>query len=125
MAMGGKAAPQDHSRITGLDSRTIDMSVSCGADGVTVRPGGKFIPKAAFMADDTLMVRELRGIVSARYDAAPGMGLRPKLRFLVKPGGESVYLRARTQFGRSGTPWPVTLQMADRATVRPFQAEDR
>ena len=125
LGMAGSAGHQDHSRITGLDSRSIDMSVTCGAEGLTIHPGGKLIAKAVVMGDDAIMVKELRKIVADRYDKTPGLALRPKLKFLVKPGGEAVYRKARLQFSQSGTPWPTTLQLADRASVRPFSAEKR
>lgn len=113
---GSSGASPDDSN--GLVSRTLEMTVACGPKGVTVYPGGESLDLAALTADDGRLPGALAGIVRARSAAEPNVGLRPRVRFLVKPGGESTYLKARWQTSRAGTGWPTTLQVADRSAPR-------
>ncbi len=113
---GGGA--RDASRINGLKAETLEMTVSCDAKGVTIYPGGQTIDLSALKADDMKLVGSIRAMIDARYDASGGLGQRPKVRFLVKPGGEAVYRKVRWQVSQSGAPWPTTLQMANRDVLR-------
>ncbi len=104
----------------GIVSQSLEITVACGPNGVTIYPGGETIALAALKADDSLLPMKLSAIVNARRDAAPLVGLRPRVRFLMKPGGESTYLKTRWQTSVAGTGWPLTLQVADRSPARMF-----
>ncbi|MDB5352293.1 MAG: hypothetical protein JWN86_3540 [Planctomycetota bacterium] len=104
----------------GIVSKTLEMSVACGSQGVTIHPGGETIAMAAMKADDRLLPTKLSAIVNGQRDSEPGVGLRPRVRFLVKPGGEATYLKARWQTSAAGTGWPLVLQVADRPSSRLF-----
>lgn len=67
---------------------------------------------------------KLRAVVKAKQDAEPELGLRPRVNFLVKPGGEVAYLKARWQV-TTGTSYPTTWQLVDRGGPRLPDLETR
>ena len=52
-----------------------------------------------------------------KQDAEPEVGLRPRVNFLVKPGGEVTYLKARWQT-TTATSYPTTWQLVNRGGPR-------
>ena len=60
--------------------------------------------------NDDAFAGRLRGIVEANRRAEPEVGLRPRVTFLVKPGGERSYLKARWQ-ASVGTNYPQSFHM--------------
>ncbi len=95
-------------------SRSLPMTVSCEKTGVTIHPGGATISIEQMRSDDSFFVSKLREIVEQHQNAEPELGFRPRVKFLVQPGGEVTYLKARWQ-ANNGTSYPTTWQVVDRA----------
>ena len=122
---GGSGAPEGGAGVAwddsiGLVSKSFEVTVGCGATGVTIHPGGRTIALESLKADDSLFPSAVAQVVKARTDAEPNVGFRNRVRFVVKPGGEATYLKARWQLSRAGTGWPMVLQMANAAPPRLF-----
>lgn len=90
------------------------MTVSCEKTGVTIHPGNTMIPIEEMTRDDSVFISKLRDIVHQRELAEPELGVRPRVKFLVQPGGEVTYLKARWQ-ATNGTTYPTTWQVVNRA----------
>lgn len=69
-------------------------------------------------ASDAALPGALAALVREENRQHPNVGLRPKVKFLIKPGGEAAYLKARWQVSRSGAGWPLTMMVADRSAPR-------
>jgi len=115
---GGQGQGWDDSN--GITSKSFEVNVACGPKGVVIYPGGQTVDLAEMTARDDALPKALATIVRNESDARPNVGLRPKVKFLVKPGGEATYLKAQYQVTRSGTNWPTTMKVADRSTPRLF-----
>jgi hypothetical protein len=92
---------------------------------LTIHPGGYQLTTSALEEKDQRLVRTLRTIVNARQRAKPGMTVRPEVRFLVEPGGQSSYWTAREQTILAGLGWPVSLKVAESEPLRVFSGETR
>jgi hypothetical protein len=90
------------------------MTISCEKTGVTIYPGGSSISFEEMGRDDSLFATRLKEIVQKQQDATPELGLRPRVKFLVRPGGEVTYLKARWQ-ATTQTNYPTTWQVVDHA----------
>ena len=93
------------------------MVVSCDRSGVTVHPGGTALTVSALTRDDDALPAKLRAIVDENQKLDREMGLRPRVLFLIKPGGETTYLKARWQVSM-GTAYPTSYRMVDGTASR-------
>jgi hypothetical protein len=90
------------------------MTISCEKSGVTIYPGGNTLTFEQMSRDDSLFASKLKEIVQKQQDATPELGLRPRVKFLVRPGGEVTYLKARWQ-ATTQTNYPTAWQVVDHA----------
>lgn len=90
----------------------LDVTVVCRSREVFIQPGGYRISGATLDTSDLLVAR-LRALGGGT--SADGRPLAPHLRFVVEPGGESVFWSARRQTTYAGLDWPTTLQVAEGA----------
>ena len=97
-------------RETTVDA-ALDLVVACGKDRVVIHPGGYRLSLAALKKPGSL-TRDLETIVHNHALIDPSVRPRPRLQFLVEPGGSETYQEARKQSVLSGLNWPVTIQVA-------------
>ncbi len=100
------------------------MTVVCGRNGVTIGQTGETLDWAALTRDDNALPARLSAIVEERRAAQPGLGLRPHVKFLLQPGGEKAYLRAKWQTTYAGNGWPMTLQLAGSSPSQAFNRQE-
>ena len=98
--------------------RTLEMVVACGPQGLVVHPGAYHLSTAGLEANSGLLDQTLKGIVRRHETADPKSEWRPKLRFLVEPGGHESYARARKQSIAAGLDWPARLQIAEGSPLK-------
>lgn len=92
----------------------MDLLVSCGPSGVTIQPGGYRLSPTKLEPRDVMVVETLRGLVRRREAREPShVVLKPRLTFLVEPGGQETYWKARRQTVLAGLGWPVRLRVAE------------
>ena len=101
---------------------TLPLVVACGPSGVTIHPGGYRLSSKT-LAQPGMLVRDLRTIVQNHALIDASIRPRPRLEFLVEPGGSQTYAEARRQTVLSGLPWPVTLRVAEASIARTFPKE--
>ncbi len=89
----------------------LDLVVACERDGVVIHPGGYRLTSSALRRSGAL-VRDLQTIVHNHALIDPSVRPKPRVQFLIEPGGSDTYQEARRQSVLSGMNWPVTLRMA-------------
>jgi hypothetical protein len=97
----------------------FDLILTCGPSGVTVQPGGYRVSLGALESGD-LLVRRLRAIVAGQERAGAEGTLRPRLRFVVEPGGARAYGLARRRTTFADLDWPASLRVNETAVPSPF-----
>jgi hypothetical protein len=105
--------------------RKLEVVVTCDASGVKVQPGGYRINAASLDAKGAQLIQTLRAVAAAREATDRKSDWKPRLKFLVEPGGEAAYWKARKQTIFSGLGWPIELQIAERDPVRLSSYEER
>lgn len=113
----GTAAGVDGSQIHFRPRRTLDLVVACNGKGVTIHPGGYRLSRSLLSSADDRLVRTLRALVERHEAKEPGAEVRPRLTFLVEPGGQDTYWMIRKQTTYAGLDWPVHLRVAEGATL--------
>lgn len=89
----------------------LDLVVVCRPDGVLIHPGGYRL-SASKLGEDRV-VELLQGVVRNRQAARPDVRWRPRVKFLVEPGGSAIYQEARRQTALAGLGWPVWLEVVE------------
>ncbi|MGE3820528.1 MAG: cell envelope integrity protein TolA [Isosphaeraceae bacterium] len=100
----------------------LDLVVACGPNGVTIHPGGYRISRAT-LAREKRLARDLATIVLNYERIDPSIVPRPRLEFLIEPGGSETYGEARRQTVLSGMSWPVTIRVAESSAPDLFGKE--
>jgi hypothetical protein len=100
----------------------LELVVACGADGVVLHPGGYRLSLAAIRKPGELM-HDLETIVHNRALIDPTVHPRPRVRFLVEPGGTETFEEARRRTVLSGKEWPVSVQVAGPSAPEVFPKE--
>ena len=90
----------------------LELVVACKPDGVVIHPGGYRLSRAALGKEGALR-RDLETIVRNHEMIDPGVRPRPRVQFLVEPGGTQTYLEARRRTVLGELPWPVSIDVAD------------
>lgn len=109
---GGAAGPVDGS--TFRMERPLELVVACGPGGVTIQPGGYRLTAGSLEPGDGRLVEMLRGVVRRReLREPPTVELAPRLTFVVQPGGQETYWKARRQTILAGLGWPIRLRVAE------------
>jgi hypothetical protein len=94
--------------------RPMELVVACGPQGVTIQPGGYRLTLPNLEPSDAKLVEMLRGLVRRHEAREPSrVLLKPRLTFLVEPGGQQTYWKARQQTVLAGLGWPVRLRVAE------------
>ena len=104
-------------------SVTIDLVLACRRDGVEIEPGGYRTSHAALSRRDGLLMRQLEAIVLKYRRLDPELKIKPRVRYLVEPGGGWSYSLAREQILSGRPEWPSSTRYADDAPVRLLEAE--
>jgi hypothetical protein len=105
--------------------RKLEVVVACGPNGVVVQPGGFHLSLERLASSDQHLLKTMRAVVASRQAAEPKIDYRPRVKFVVEPGGEQTYLTARKQTVMVGLGWPVSLQLTEGDGVRIHTAEER
>jgi hypothetical protein len=94
--------------------RPLSLVVACGPTGVTIQPGGHRLTAPYLEPAEGRLVALLRELVR-RHEAREGgrVLVKPTLTFLVEPGGQTTYAKARQQTILAGLGWPVRLRIAE------------
>jgi hypothetical protein len=100
----------------------LDLVVACDASGVVLHPGGYRLSPASVRQPGAL-VRDLETIVQNHALIDPTVRPRPRLQFLVKPGGSETFEAARRQTVLAGLDWPVSIQTGGPLAPRVFPKE--
>ncbi len=96
----------------------LELVVVCEPRGVIIHPGAYRLSQAAIKGKDASLVKALRTIVDARQLAEPQLKWKPRIRFLVEPGGHRTMWAARGELFAEGVDWPLTVQTAPGITLR-------
>jgi hypothetical protein len=75
--------------------------------------------------DARWLPEQLRALYRAAWKEAPEVGLRPRIRILVEPGGEAAARHARGQLALAGVEWPTKVQIAEAGSYDWFLKERR
>lgn len=94
----------------------LDLVVACGPEGLTIHPGGYRISKAT-LAREKRLARDLATIVFNYERIDPTIIPRPRLEFLIEPGGHETFSEARRQTVLNGVDWPVTIRVAESSAL--------
>jgi hypothetical protein len=100
----------------------LDLVVACGPGGVVVHPGGYRLTTAA-LKKNGLLRRDLETIVRNHELTDPSVRPRPRIQFLIEPGGGDTYAEARRQTVLTGLNWPVAIRVAENSAPRLFPKE--
>lgn len=100
----------------------LDLVVACGPNGVVIHPGGYRLSRPALRKDGALR-RDLETIVRNHEMIDASVRPRPRVQFLVEPGGGETYREARRQTVLDGLPWPVSIQVAGAQAASVFPKE--
>ncbi len=104
-------------------SVTLDLVLACRRDGVEIEPGGYRTSLAALSRRDGLLLRQLEAIVLKYRRLDPELKIRPRVRFLVEPGGGTAFASAREQILINKPEWPSTTRYADDAPVHLLEVD--
>lgn len=105
--------------------RDLELVVVCSKEGVILHPGAYRLSAATLKASTSRLCDDLKKLVRAQEVRDPDHAIRPKLRFLVQPGGHATYELARGQTLLQGIDWPSRLQVAEGETLRLADREAR
>lgn len=98
------------------------LTVVCGPDGVVVHPGGYRLTFNA-LEKAGILERDLKTIVRNHEIIDPMIHPKPRLEFLIEPGGSETFSIARRQTVLAGLGWPVSIHVAESASARMFAKE--
>jgi hypothetical protein len=100
----------------------LELVVACRPEGVVIHPGGYRLSLGALRKQGTL-ARDLETIVANHALIDPSIRPRPRVQFVIEPGGAETYQEARRQTVLAGFNWPVTLQVAGPQAPSVFPKE--
>jgi hypothetical protein len=110
----GSAGPSETYR----KRRSLEMVIACGPSGLTVHPGGYRISPASLDADKGMLDKVLHGIVRNHEKKDPKSQWMPRLKYLVEPGGQMTYQKAREQTVTGASGWPAYLKVSEGSPLR-------
>ena len=123
-AAGGSGSAQGSRKsATGVDKPPLrievpfEMTVVCNRGGVVIHPGGYRLSPQALKSKDQMLVKELNAVLQQRREVDPLIVPRPRLKFLVEPGGGQSYNDARKQTALAGLAWPTTIQVGETSVL--------
>ena len=118
--------PQARPGFPPLRSSTIEVPlplvVACSPEGVTIHPGGYRLTLNG-LKNDGVLTRDLQAIVRNHALTDPDIHPKPRIEFLIEPGGSETYVEARKQTILSGISWPVSFRVAETSAPRVFSKE--
>jgi hypothetical protein len=113
--------PKPPTRVRSIEV-PLDLTVACGPDSVTIHPGGYRLTASALRKPGTLQ-GDLELIVRNHQLIDPMVRPRPRVQFLIEPGGTDTYWQARRQTVLAGLSWPVTIKVAGTPAPQVFPKE--
>lgn len=106
-------------------SRSLEFIILCNREGLVIRPGMARRTIGELGQDARWLPEQLRALYRAAWKEAPEVGLRPRIRILVEPGGEAAARHARGQLALAGVEWPTKVQFAEAGSYDWFLKERR
>ncbi len=94
-------------------TRTLEIQVVCGPDGVLLYPGAYRLTAAALAADPERLPKQLAAILNEQALRYQEIRWRPSLVYKVGAGGNSIYWDVRRQTIIAAASWPSRVEMAE------------
>lgn len=95
----------------------FEMTIVCSPTGVMIHPGGYRLSPTSLKAKGDMLIKELNAVLQRRREVDPLIVPRPRLKFLIAPGGADTYETARRQTSLAGLAWPTTIQIGDTSVI--------
>jgi hypothetical protein len=111
-------------RVVYRKQRNLEVVVTCDSKGVHIQPGGYRLTISHLDPKEGRFLETLRAVVAQREATDRNANWKPRVKFLVEPGGEDVYWKARRQTILAGLGWPIELQVAERDPIRLLSTEE-
>ena len=92
--------------------------------GVLIQPGGYRLSRGALESSHLLHDR-LKAIVKNAETHANGQPVKPKVQFVIEPGGEETFWLVRRQTVFAGTDWPATVRLVESGGLDAFSGRLR
>jgi len=113
-ALAGSVTPSETYR----KRRNLEMTIACGPSGLTVHPGGYRLSAASLDADKGMLDKVLHGIVRNHQRKDPKSDWMPRLKYLIEPGGEMSYQKAREQTVTGASGWPAYWKLSEGSPLK-------
>ena len=98
--------------------RNLNLTIACGPNGLVVHPGGYRMTLPSLDADSGMLDKVLHGIVRNHEKHDPKSDWMPRLKYLIEPGGQTAYAKARKQHITGASGWPAHLQVTEGSPLR-------
>lgn len=113
---GGTGSPGMVSTLSHPDPRMNDkilpITIACDRSGILIQPGGYRLSLSALEKNHLLHDR-LHAILDRARKDAHGQPVKPRVLFVIEPGGEETFWMVRRQTVFSGTDWPATVRLVE------------
>jgi hypothetical protein len=104
--------------------RSLEITVACGPKGVTIQPGGYRYRTQTIATLGSPLVNTLRVIERNHRLARPKETVQPRVIFVLEPGGQAAYSRARGIYLASGLNWPTTFRISEGDSLHVYGREE-
>ncbi len=102
-----------------MTDQALPITLACDPTGVLIQPGGYRLSRGALESSHLLHDR-LRAIVKNAESHAHGQPVKPKVQFVIGPGGEETFWLVRRQTVFAGTDWPATVRLVESGGLDAF-----
>lgn len=107
-----------------MNDKSLPITLACGPNGVLVQPGGYRLSRGALEKSHLLHDR-LKAVVKGAEKSAHGQPVKPRLQFVIEPGGEETFWLVRRQTVFAGTDWPATVRLVESGGLDVFSGRQR
>ena len=102
----------------------FEVVVACESRGVVIHPGDYRVTTKGLGSKEPLLASQLQALLKARQNERTGKEVVPSIVFVVEPGGQATYAKARTQIAIDGVDWPSTVRISGGDVIRGLSRED-
>ena len=100
----------------------LELTVACFPDGVVIHPGGYRLSLNGIRKEGALR-QDLQTIVRNHELIDPMVHPKPRVQFIIEPGGADTYWLARQKTVLNDLSWPVSIQVAGASPPQVFPKE--